>query len=312
MSYTVTRHNDATALLAAAEPFLLQRESHNSLILGVARSQQRETPAEFTPRRRRSLYLTVSGPAGPALVALSSAGRRLLLAGDGAADGAALEALVAALHAAPGVIPTLFAAENLARRFAGRWTRATGQAASLIERQQLLQLTAVTIPPDCPPGRLRPATVRESDVLGDWLMDFQGITGHHDAGDRHAAGVLIDGLLARKDLYVWDAGDNATPRPVCMAARGRATARGVAVSLVYTPPEERGRGYATACIAHLSRLLLESDWQFCTLFTDVTKELARTLYGRIGYQPIAAFTAYRFDAPQSDQHPSPAVPSEPT
>ena len=36
MSYTVTRHDDATALLAAAEPFLLQREAHNSLILGLS------------------------------------------------------------------------------------------------------------------------------------------------------------------------------------------------------------------------------------------------------------------------------------
>lgn len=312
MSYTVTRHNGATALLAAAEPFLLQREAHNSLILGVARAQQRGGRADSGPRRRRSLYLTVSGPAGPALVALSSAGRRLLLADDGAADDAALEALVAALHAAPGVIPTLFAEENLARRFAERWTRVTGQAASIIERQQLLQLTVVTIPPDCPPGRLRPATVRESDVLGDWLMDFQGITGHHDVGDRHAAGVLVDGLLARKDLYVWDAGDNATPRPVSMAARGRATARGVAVNLVYTPPEERGHGYATACVTHLSRLLLESDWQFCTLFTDEANEAINTLCARIGYHPIAAFTAYCFDAPQSDQIPSLAAPSEPS
>jgi predicted GNAT family acetyltransferase len=303
MSYTVTRHDDATALLAAAEPFLLQREAHNSLILGVARAQQRGTPAELAPRRRRSLYLTVSGPAGPALVALSSAGRRLLLADDGAANDAALDVLVVALHAAPGVIPTLFAEEGLARRFVEQWTRLTGQAATLIERQHLLQLTAVTIPPDCPPGRLRPATVRESELLGDWLMEFQGITRHHDAEDRHAAGVLVDGLLARKDLYVWDAGDNATPRPVSMAARGRATARGVAVSLVYTPPEERGRGYATACVAHLSRLLLESDWQFCTLFVDEANATTKTLYTRIGYHPIAVLAAYRFDPARRDQHP---------
>lgn len=307
MSYTVTRHDDATALLAAAEPFLLQREAHNSLILGVARAQQRTGRAEPAPRRRRSLYLTVGGPAGPALVALSSAGRRLLLADDGAANDAALDVLVVALHAAPGAIPTLFAEEGLARRFAERWTRATGQSASLIERQHLLQLTAVTIPPDCPPGRLRPATVRESELLGDWLMEFQGITRHHDAEDRHAAGVLVDGLLARKDLYVWDAGDNATPRPVSMAARGRTTARGVAVNLVYTPPEESGRGYATACVAHLSQLLLASDWQFCTLFADAANAATRTLYARIGYQLIAAFTAYRFDSPHNSQPPSPAM-----
>ncbi len=295
MNYIVTRQHDATALLAAVEPFLLQREAHHSLILGTARAQQRGARAEPAPRRRRSLYLTVSGPTGPALVALSSAGRRLLLADDGAAEDAALDALVAALHAAPGVIPTVFAEDGLARRFAKRWTAASGQPATLVERQHLLQLTAVTIPPDCPPGRLRPATVRESDLLGDWLMALQGITGHHDAGDRLAAGVLVDGLLARKDLYVWEAGDGEAPRPVSMAARGRTTARGVAVNLVYTPPGERSRGYATACVAHLSRQLLESGWQFCTLFAGEANVAIRTLCDRIGYEPIADFTAYRFD-----------------
>lgn len=295
MSYTVTRHDDATALLAAAGPFLLQREAHNSLILGVARAQQRAGRTESAPRRRRlPLYLTVSDPSGPALVALSSAGRRLLLADDGAADDAAIEALIDALRAAPRVVPTLFAAESLARRFVERWERTTGQTADRIEQQRLLQATAVTIPPDGPPGRLRPATVRESDVLGDWLMDFQGITGHHDAGDRHAAGILIDGLLAHKDLYVWDAGDGRTPRPVAMAACGRATARGIAISLVYTPPEARGRGNATACVAHLSQHLLDSDWQFCTVFADAANAAANALFGRIGYQPIADFVAYRF------------------
>ena len=299
MSYTVTRYEDATALLAAAEPFLLQREAYNSLILGVARTMTRGPRAESAPRRRRPLYLTVSGPTGPALVALSAAGRRLLLADDGAVDDAALDALIAALQDAPQGFPTLFAEERLAHRFAGRWTAATGQPATLVERQRLLELTTVTIPPDLPAGQLRPATVRESDLLGDWLMDFQNSTGHHDASDRQATGILVDGLLARKDLYVWDVDDRHAPRPVTMAARGRPADHGIAISLVYTPPEERGCGYATACIAHLSQLVLDGGRRFCTLFVDVTNASGSGLYKRIGYQPIADFTAYRFD-------PSPA------
>jgi predicted GNAT family acetyltransferase len=302
MSYTVTRHDDATALLAAAEPFLLQREALNSLILGVARAQQRGTAV---PRRRRPpLFLTVAGSTGPVLVALSSAGRRLLLADNETATDEALDTLVEALAATPRAVPDVLAHQALARRFAERWSAATGQSATLSEHQRLFEATAVTLPPNCPAGRLRPATVRESDVLGDWLMAFQDSTAHHDAGDRHAAGILVDGLLARKDLYVWDVGDRRTPRPVTMAARSRPTARGIAVSLVYTPPEERGRGYATACVAHLSQLLLNSDWHFCTLFTDATNAAANAIYGRIGYRPIADFAAYRFAPPPSDSAPS--------
>jgi predicted GNAT family acetyltransferase len=308
MSYTATRHDDATALLSAAEPFLLQREALNSLMLGVARAQQHAARAQqhaTAPRRRRPpLFLTVAGPTGPALVALSSAGRRLLLADNQAATGEALDTLVGALAATPRAVPVVFAHETLARRFAERWSAATGQATSLVERQRLLEATAVTLPPDVPAGRLRPATVRESDLLGAWLMAFQDSTAHHDAGDRHAAGILVDGLLARKDLFVWDVGDRRQPRPVAMAARSRPTARGIAISLVYTPPEERNRGYATACVAHLSQQLLDSDWQFCTLFADKANEAADALYSRIGYKPIADFVAYRFELPPSDSQPS--------
>ena len=296
MSYTVTRHDDATALLAAAEPFLLQREALNSLILCVARSSARGSRAEPAARRRRPLYLTVSGPGGPTLIARSTAGKRLLLAGDGAPKDAALAALIAALRAGPGIVPALFAQESLALRFAKQWSAVSGRTPAVIERQRLLQVAAVTLPSDCPPGRLRPATVRESDLLGDWLMAFQHGTGHHDAGDRYATGVLIDGLLARKDLYVWDVGDRQTPRPVAMAARGRPTARGIAISHVFTPPEERGHGYAAACVAHLSQLLLASDWQFCTLFVDTANEAAG-VYDQIGYQHLADFAAYQFDPP---------------
>ncbi len=294
MSYTVTRHDDATALLAAAEPFLLQREALNSLILGAARAAERGA----APRRRRPpLCLTVSGPTGPALVALSSAGRRLLLADNEAATDEALDTLVAALAATPRAVPDVFAHQALARRFAERWSAAIGQSARLIEQQHLFEATAIALPPITLTGRLRPATVRESDVLSDWLMAFQDSTTHHDAGDRHAAGILVDGLLARKDLYVWDVGDRRAPRPVTMAARSRPSARGIAISLVYTPPEERGRGYAAACVAHLSQLLLDSNWQFCTLFADATNAAASVVFERIGYKPIADFVAYRFDTP---------------
>ena len=297
MSYTVTRYGDATALLAAAEPFLLQREALNGLLLSAARTQQRAAP-----RRRRPLFATVTGPAGPALVALTSAGQRLLLADNHAASDGALDALVAALGHEPRTLTTVFAEETLARRFVSRYATAVGQQTTLIERRQLLELTAVVLPPQLPKGQLRAATVRESDLLGDWLTAFQDETTGHAGGDdpgdgRHAVDIIVDGLIARKDVYVWDAGNSARPRPVATAARARPTARGIALTLVYTPPEERRRGYATACVAHLSRLLLDDAWAFCTLLADPARVSTETFLGRIGYRPVADFAAYRFDTP---------------
>lgn len=294
MPFTVTRYADATDFLAAAEPFLMTREALHSMILGVARAQQRQARVEAQPHRRRPpLYVTVRGPAGPMLAGLTSAAHKFLLAGEAGAADAALAPLIDDLLASKTRPPSVFAEAALAAAFAQRWTAATGQPHALAVRQHLHALTAVIAPPPGPPGRLRPATVRESELLAEWLLAFQIEALPQEAGDRDAAQIIVAGLLARKDLFVWDTGQE-TARPVAMAARARPTARGVAINLVYTPPAERRHGYASALVAELSQLLLASGWQFCTLFTDQANPTANHIYAAIGYQPLADFVEYRF------------------
>ena len=66
------------------------------------------------------------------------------------------------------------------------------------------------------------------------------------------------------------------------------------MSLVYTPPEFRRRGYATACVGELSRMLLESGWEFCALFADLANGTANRVYQRIGYRPACDYDQYLF------------------
>jgi predicted GNAT family acetyltransferase len=80
-----------------------------------------------------------------------------------------------------------------------------------------------------------------------------------------------------------------------MAAKIRPTAHGIAVGMVYTPPEFRGRGYATSCVAQLSQQLLASGFEFCALYTDLANPISNHIYARIGYRPVADGIMYRFD-----------------
>ncbi len=91
------------------------------------------------------------------------------------------------------------------------------------------------------------------------------------------------------DVYLWDDGG-----PVSMAFRARPTPHGYTVTGVYTPPELRGRGYASACVAALSQRLLESGKQFCNLFTDLANPVSNSIYMKIGYKPVCDFTEYCF------------------
>lgn len=90
-------------------------------------------------------------------------------------------------------------------------------------------------------------------------------------------------------LRVWD-----HCRPVSMAAAGRFSPRGARVSLVCTPPEMRRRGYASACVAALSQLLLSEGFTFLKLCADLANPTSNRIYQAIGYRPIGDAAVYRF------------------
>jgi hypothetical protein len=62
----------------------------------------------------------------------------------------------------------------------------------------------------------------------------------------------IPNIIKKDCLYVWENGE-----VVSMADLRRETAHGIAVSLVYTPPRWRNRGYATSCVAQLTHWIFE-------------------------------------------------------
>ncbi|MFX0012672.1 MAG: GNAT family N-acetyltransferase, partial [Candidatus Hermodarchaeota archaeon] len=84
-------------------------------------------------------------------------------------------------------------------------------------------------------------------------------------------------------------------KPVSMARRAGKTPNGVTVNLVYTPPSLRRRGYATECVAKLSKLLLDEGNKFCFLFTDLANPTSNSIYQKIGYRPIIDVDQYNFE-----------------
>jgi uncharacterized protein len=70
----------------------------------------------------------------------------------------------------------------------------------------------------------------------------------------------------------------------------------MSISLVYTPPPYRGRGYASNCVAALSQHLLDEGWKKCSLVTDLANPVSNSIYQKIGYRPVCDFTEYLFAA----------------
>jgi predicted GNAT family acetyltransferase len=70
---------------------------------------------------------------------------------------------------------------------------------------------------------------------------------------------------------------------VSVAGYGGDTPNGIRIGPVFTPPELRGRGYATSLVAQLSSRLLAEGRRFCFLYTDLANPTANAIYERIGY-----------------------------
>jgi predicted GNAT family acetyltransferase len=92
-------------------------------------------------------------------------------------------------------------------------------------------------------------------------------------------------------LFLWE-----HEQPVSMAGWAGRTERGVRVNFVYTPPEHRYNGYATACVAALTRRLLHEGQTFCCLFADLSNPTANAIYQRIGYGPVCDLSDYILSA----------------
>lgn len=283
----LTAHADAADFLRVAGAELERDEAANSLILGIALGLANGGEVNEPPP-----YLaSVRDDAGLAAAALMTPPHPLALAGEQADRDAALRPIVAdllGLHPRPTAV---VAAEPVAERFAALWTAAAGGKSQLAMRQRVHELTEVR-PVPIPAGRLRRAEGEaDSERVARWLAAFET-----EAADGIPHGAVAEAAhrrVAGGEFFFWDDGQSRA-----MAARARPTRRTISVNAVYTPPEWRARGYATALVAALSQHLLDEGFRRCVLFTDLANPVSNRIYARVGYQPVADFALYGFGASQ--------------
>jgi predicted GNAT family acetyltransferase len=172
-----------------------------------------------------------------------------------------------------------------AASFAGQWSERCGSAATPFQGMRLYELLEVGEVPDTE-GQLRQAGARDRNLMILWSRAFQNEIGE-SAEDTE---LRVDRGLAARELWLWDQNGETTSMAV-----GREAVQGVVrLSGVYTPPEKRKHGYATACVHALSKHFRVGGYR-CILYTDLGNPTSNSIYRRIGYRAVAEALRYRFD-----------------
>jgi predicted GNAT family acetyltransferase len=280
----VHRYDTADEFLDHAGEFLAAREAEHNLILGLS-ARLRHDPLIYG----EPPYFAVVEDKGRVVVAaLRTPPHNLVLSeidDEGAVELIAAD-VAAVFESLPGAVGPI---QGVAR-FAELWQAATGARGHLEIAQRIFRADGVEAPRGVP-GRMRPYAESDYEIAGRWFDEF--VAEALPQGDPEPAGVLDRRLAEPKGgLAFWEDGE-----AVCMAGYGGPTPNGIRIGPVYTPPELRGRGYASALTAGVTQELLDGGRRFCFLFTDLANPTSNRIYQRIGYRPVTDVDKWTFVTP---------------
>jgi hypothetical protein len=288
----LTRYTEAAEFAGKAEPFLLQHEAENNVILGIC-----STLIHSPDPSRPEPYLAVVEDDGAIIAAMAKLPHYNLVLAHAEVD--TFIPMVAENLRSTGYrdIPGVVASKGNSRAFAESWHSAEGVNYRLAISMRCYQLEAVQQPISVS-GQMRRTEERDRDLLQQWLQEFheEALGDADPATPEEIAGIvdryLTPGNETLRGFLLWE--DDGTV--VSMAAYVGPTPHGMRVNSVYTPPEHRRRGYASACVAGVSQLILDSGKRFCFLFTDLANPASNKIYQDIGYNPVADVDKYLFEA----------------
>jgi ribosomal protein S18 acetylase RimI-like enzyme len=265
------RHADAAELLAACGPWLLQSEAENNLILGIA---QQHCGTDANTSDGGQYWASVRHDGATVGCAFRTPPHPISLT-QMPSDG--ISALIHDVAEVYDTLPGVGGPAEPARSFAEIWAQRHRLEWRVRFHLRIHRLERVRYPKSAPGGKLRQPKSSELPLVQRWTVGFVD-----DTGIVHRPEEFADLLAQSGQLYFWD--DNG---PRCMVAAARATPNGTTINAVYTPPADRGRGYASIAVATLSQQLLADGKKFCCLYTDLANRTSNSIYRRLGYQPVS-------------------------
>ena len=197
-------------------------------------------------------------------------------------------AVARALHQREEEVLAVSGARPAVDLCAAELTRLGGGRVQVSQHTRLHELGAPVWPAPVP-GGLQAATRDDLDLVMEWFGAFMGDADEQAGRPRGASAhevpdrteVLRRLHTGRLWFWVNQAGERVHLTGVSPPSFGVAR-----VGPVYTPPTQRGRGWASNAVAEISRRIQAEGARVC-LFTDQANPTSNKIYAALGYQPVA-------------------------
>ncbi len=278
----IATFKEAGAFLEHAQEALEQNEEENHLILGICQRMRALPDSE----QGQSFLAVIDDRGEFVLAAMMNPPFPLVLGQFGRPYQEALAVLAEELNQKGWLVKEVNGPDQVSELFADTWSGLIGGVPRFGRRQRLYTLEKVEFPSGVS-GNLRRASPTDLPVVLEWGKGFT--TELSGVGEFARFERTLRSHVANSHVYLWEVNE-----PVSMAMDNRPSRNGVAISYVYTPPEKRRHGYASACVAALSQEMLASGYKFCALYTDSDNQTTNRIYQQIGYKPVTDFTTYTF------------------
>jgi uncharacterized protein len=249
--------------------FLEQDEIANNLILGLLLTVKELPMVMATVTRNEQLVLCL----------LQTSPKQIILSKTDLST--YKEVVEVAKHLDENVrsIPGLVGEKTITNDLAKELTLLRNYIPSIQMNQRLYKLEEIIKKP-LTDGKLVKMTLHNLPIMAEWV--FQFCNDINEIIGRDDAEVKALDSIQKGNVYGWEVDGEI----VSMANAARPTKSNITINFVYTPIEERKKGYASSCVSALSELMLHSGFQSTSLYTDLANPTSNKIYMEIGYKPI--------------------------
>jgi predicted GNAT family acetyltransferase len=280
----VAFENNPKKFLSKYGAFLRQHEAEHNLILSLCQSAEQKIDRGENCDIR---FATLSNDEGIVMATVQTPPHNLVLSRATLHE---IEPLTEMLAKQQVKFPGIVGPSDIAASFAETWGALTGQKSVEYMDQIIYSLTKVLMPPPIE-GSMRLAKPEEAPVIAKWIQNFAAdALPKSEQLNEADARKKADEIIKAGRMAVWD----VKGKPVAQAAVS-GTQNVARISMVYTPPEERGHGYAKAVVAHVSQQQLDAGRKMCCLYADARNPVSNSIYRKIGYEFVGRSSLYVLD-----------------